>query len=473
MTIAERYFRNIVFKSFLKIELNANETAVAEDSLKNKYSKGTLESLIYGLICLPTLLFVDTSILTSVLIPITMVSGTAWFAVSLINIKKKFENFGNELTIDLYRSFITSLVLLSLMTIIALNSFVFVPITNWGNQFPFVAILSGILGTGVVIKMIYDIFSGATKYDMNDSMLTGQNEAAEKYFKKSLSLLSSCAQQIKQSHSVDSVGYFVGLAFFEIFNFVLSVRGHNDQNIELIGLSEDLKSNPPSAKKDIVGICIKFVSSFLSSVSNLQDTKTKKSFTNIQLELSSLRKNSSESQQVVNLRMATILEEIEDMLAGQGEALFTKRIEIEKKFLVKKLPANLSTYAHIEISQGYISISKISEERIRKQGNIYTRTTKDADASGYRVEREEYITEKIFNDLWPKTRGKQIRKIRYLIPHQNFIIELDKFLDGNDNLIIAEVEFKSEQDIKNFIAPTWFGEDVTNNLKYKNANLAR
>jgi CYTH domain-containing protein len=473
MNILESYFKKTVFRNFLKIELNANEISVAQDSLKNKYTKGAFESILYGLLCIPTLLFVDTSILTSVLIPITMVSGTAWFAVSLINIKKKFESFGNELTIDLYRSFITSLVLLSLMTIIALNSSLFVFVTSWGNQYPIVGIMSGLVGTMVVLKMIYDIFSGATKYDMNDSMLTGQNEAAEKFFKKSLSLLSSCAHHIKQPAPPDTTGYFVGLAFYEIFSFILSVRGHNDRDLELIKLSEGLKSKPPSQKKEIANICIKFVEAFLQSVSNLQDSKTKKSYVNIRQELKSVRDNTSETQQVLNLRIATIIEEIEDMLAGQGEALFIKRVEIEKKFLVKKLPDNLNQYTNFEIIQGYLSLSKSFEERIRKQSGIYTKTTKEPDNSGYRIEREEYITENMFNESWPKTDGKRIKKIRYQIPYQDFVIELDKFSDENSELILAEVEFKSEQEIKNFKIPVWFGEEVTTNPKYKNANLAK
>ena len=53
----EKYFRKILFRRFLKIDLNAVELAAAEDSLKNKYSKGLLESLIYGLISIPALLF--------------------------------------------------------------------------------------------------------------------------------------------------------------------------------------------------------------------------------------------------------------------------------------------------------------------------------------------------------------------------------------------------------------------------------
>ena len=109
------------------------------------------------------------------------------------------------------------------------------------------------------------------------------------------------------------------------------------------------------------------------------------------------------------------------MLAGQGEALFTKRIEIEKKFELRKLPGNLENYDHVEIIQGYLSLSKNLEERIRKQDNIYTRTTKEQTPSGYRIETEEYISAKMFNDLWPKTKGKRIKKLGTRFPIKNIL----------------------------------------------------
>ena len=37
--------------------------------------------------------------------------------------------------------------------------------------------------------------------------------------------------------------------------------------------------------------------------------------------------------------------------------------------------------------------------------------------------------------------------------------------------MIVEVEFKSLEDANKFIIPAWFGEEVTNNDKYKNKNL--
>ena len=468
----ERFFRNIVFKNFFKINLNAVEFSAAEESLASKYVRGLRESLMYGLLVIPTLLFVDTSILNSVLIPITMVSGTAWFAVSLVNIKKKFEPFGNELTIDLYRAFITSLIFLALMTLVSLNSRILFGITLWGNQYPILSVTAGLLGAMLVLKMIYDVFLGATKYDMNDSMLTGQSEVAEKYFKKSLSLLNSCAAHLRTGISADTTGYYSGLAFYEVFNYVLVSKGDNEEVRKIITETELLKSQPPKTKKGIASKCISLIEQFLTHITNLADNRTRKSYKNIQLELASIRENQNESQAVFNLRLATILEEMEDMLAGQGEMLFKKRLEIERRFLVKSTPG-LSSYNRVEILQGYLSTQKTNEQRVRKMGSKYLKTSKRILPSGYREETEEYIPKDEFDKLWPQTEGKRIEKARYQIPYRDRVIELDVFSGPNNGLVIAEVEFDSEEMAHAFVTPDWFGEEVTKSQQYKNANLAR
>ena len=407
----------------------------------------------------------------SVLIPITMVSGTAWFAVSLSNIKMKFEPFGNELTVDLYRSFMTSLVFLSLMTVVALNPNLFLPISAWGKQFAVIPMISGIFGTLIVLKMIYDVFSGATKYDMNDSMLTGQHEAAEKFYKRSLSLLNSCGSQLKTGISAGATGYFVGLAFYEVFNYILLSKGDHPEVREIIFEIGKLKSKPPSTVKEIKTICVSFIEKFLSYVTNIADGSTQKSYKNIQLELSSIRENPNENQEVLNLRLATILEEMEDMLTGQGEALFTKRLEIEKKFLVKTLP-DLESLEKTDILQGYLASPAGDELRIRKMGSNYLRTHKRSYPSGYREEIEEFIPHEEFDNLWPQTQGKRIEKTRYKIPYRELIIELDVFSGHHKGLALAEVEFHSEQEADSFSPPEWFGKEVTLDPKYKNANLA-
>ena len=91
--------------------------------------------------------------------------------------------------------------------------------------------------------------------------------------------------------------------------------------------------------------------------------------------------------------------------------------------------------------------------------------------------REEYnlpLTAEAFEHMIPKCDGRVIEKTRYLIPYmEKYTIELDVFHNDLSPLTLAEVEFTSEEDANSFIAPDWFGEDVTFSSKYHNSNLSK
>lgn len=146
--------------------------------------------------------------------------------------------------------------------------------------------------------------------------------------------------------------------------------------------------------------------------------------------------------------------------------------EIERKFKIKNLPPDLIDYPFVEILQGYISINENSrEERVRSKGDKFFHTIKEGEGM-VRTEKETEITKEQFDALWPKTAGKRIKKTRYKISHGQEIIELDIYHDNLDGLMSAEVEFSSEEAANKFIAPDWFGDDVTDDKRYKNKNLA-
>lgn len=90
-------------------------------------------------------------------------------------------------------------------------------------------------------------------------------------------------------------------------------------------------------------------------------------------------------------------------------------IEIERTFLVKHLPVNLSQYTHQKIKQGYIS-STPSPLRIRQKGDKYELTKKipltGADFSSVN-EINIPITKDEFTKLWTLIE-KSLEKIRYL-----------------------------------------------------------
>lgn len=144
-------------------------------------------------------------------------------------------------------------------------------------------------------------------------------------------------------------------------------------------------------------------------------------------------------------------------------------MEIERKFLLKKLPANLSEYKCKEIAQGYLNTKPVV--RIRRSDDEYYLTYK----GGGLMVREEYnlpLNKEAFNHLREKIDGRLIEKTRYLIPlSDKLTAELDVFHGDLAPLTLVEVEFETVEDANSFTAPDWFGEDVTNDGRYHNSNM--
>ena len=63
-----------------------------------------------------------------------------------------------------------------------------------------------------------------------------------------------------------------------------------------------------------------------------------------------------------------------------------------------------------------------------------------------------------------------INKTRYLVQYQGHIWEIDEFHDNNKGLIVAEIELDDENEV--FEKPPWLGEEVTDDYRYLNSNLA-
>ncbi len=146
--------------------------------------------------------------------------------------------------------------------------------------------------------------------------------------------------------------------------------------------------------------------------------------------------------------------------------------EIERKFLIKKLPKDFKKYPSQLFVQGYIMVGDDgSEVRIRKEGREAYLTVKSA-GDLLREERATKLTRKQLKSLWPLTIGRRIEKIRYKIKLANKIAYLDIYKGRLKGLKIVEVEFNSVKEAKGFKPPEWFGKEVTYDERYKNKNLA-
>ncbi len=149
-------------------------------------------------------------------------------------------------------------------------------------------------------------------------------------------------------------------------------------------------------------------------------------------------------------------------------------IEIERKWLIAQCPVDLNDCECLEIEQAYLSVSPTV--RIRKENDTYYLTYKNSGKDEAGLAHTEYnlpLDRESYEHLKEKKDGILISKKRYLIPlDDGHTLELDVFEGTYAGLIIAEVEFDSEEEAYAFKAPEWFGEDVSGIAKYKNAYMA-
>lgn len=147
-------------------------------------------------------------------------------------------------------------------------------------------------------------------------------------------------------------------------------------------------------------------------------------------------------------------------------------IEIERKFCVQEMP-NLTAHSGVAIAQGYLAVDVAGTEiRVRREGGYYYQTVKTG-MGIKRIEVEMALTRVQFDILWPLTAGRRVKKVRYELIEGKWTIELDVYRGRLKGLVVAEVEFESVVESARFVPPPWFGREVTDDARYKNANLAQ
>ena len=146
-------------------------------------------------------------------------------------------------------------------------------------------------------------------------------------------------------------------------------------------------------------------------------------------------------------------------------------LEIERKFLIKKLPMDIEQFSHKEIIQWYFNDPTTGKSiRVRHIWDTYKVTRK----KGFWLVREEIevdINKDEFDQLRREVENHFLEKTRYEIPYQWLIIELDVY-KNLQWLKTAEVEFTNKRDAKKFEAPEWFGEELTRMREATNAYIA-
>jgi CYTH domain-containing protein len=142
--------------------------------------------------------------------------------------------------------------------------------------------------------------------------------------------------------------------------------------------------------------------------------------------------------------------------------------EIERKFLVNG-SAWRQTDA-IRFCQGYLNRDKERTVRVRLAGEHAFITIKGITHGMSRAEFEYAIPVADAEHLLKLCHTPLINKLRHIVLHNGTRWEVDEFLDENAGLVVAEVELESEGQL--FDLPDWLGQEVTEDARYYNSNLA-
>jgi CYTH domain-containing protein len=141
--------------------------------------------------------------------------------------------------------------------------------------------------------------------------------------------------------------------------------------------------------------------------------------------------------------------------------------------LVQDAPPEALAAPAERIDQGYLTIGADgAETRVRRRGERCMLTVKSGSGM-VRSEREIELSVAQFEALWPATEGVRVEKVRHALrTDDGHLIEFDVYEGALAGLMIAEVEFDDPWGAEAFVAPYWFGRELTAEPAFRNQNLA-
>jgi CHAD domain-containing protein/CYTH domain-containing protein len=148
--------------------------------------------------------------------------------------------------------------------------------------------------------------------------------------------------------------------------------------------------------------------------------------------------------------------------------------EIERRFLLRQVPATARPFAVQEIDQGWLPGTRLVERiRLLRQPDqpVTYRTTRPATDRAAPPPTGE-VDAALFEEIWPLTQGRRALKRRHVVSDYGLQWEVDQFLDRD--LVLAEVAVSGDAPIP---LPEWLEpyvvREVTGERNYSSRALAR
>ena len=143
--------------------------------------------------------------------------------------------------------------------------------------------------------------------------------------------------------------------------------------------------------------------------------------------------------------------------------------EIEHKYLVTNDSYKKIAIAKFHIYQGYLSRQPERTVRVRIKNDRAYLTVKGKNEGSKRLEFEYEIPKEDAMKILKLCQTPILEKIRYNVPYEGKLWEVDEFMGTREGLVLAEIELTSEEE--SYAKPNFIGENVTGEPQYYNSNL--
>ena len=148
-------------------------------------------------------------------------------------------------------------------------------------------------------------------------------------------------------------------------------------------------------------------------------------------------------------------------------------LEIERKYLVSRDDYLREASHHHHIRQGYLTADGRVTVRVRIIDDEARLTIKGGSTPDglIRSEWEYPIPVADAEEMLRQCASSSLEKVRYYVPYEGFVWEVDRFGGQLEGLVMAEVELTNPADRP--ALPPWLGREVTGDPRYYNAMLAQ
>lgn len=146
--------------------------------------------------------------------------------------------------------------------------------------------------------------------------------------------------------------------------------------------------------------------------------------------------------------------------------------EIERKFLLLNDTWKADVEKAVDIAQAYLCKDADRTVRIRLYGDEAFVTIKGKAPDDRPLDQPEFeykISVEDAKQMMAMCLPGKIEKTRHYVRHEGNLFEIDIFKGENAGLVMAEIELPSAN--HPFTHPSWLGEEVTFDKRYKNAAL--